>query len=145
MKNKDEGFYLATPDDEEGIALQGVRVDVRIEGVLAHTTIEQKFRNDSKEAIEALYAFPLPLGATLLGLSIEIAGKKLTGMVQAKRAAETTYEEAVVQGNGAFLLRELDAGRYQMAIGNLKPNCSRRLNFDPPCRLNIDPGRVAVF
>ena len=23
--------------------------------------------------------------------------------------------------------------------------CSRRLKFAPPCRLNIDPGRVAVF
>jgi hypothetical protein len=23
--------------------------------------------------------------------------------------------------------------------------CSRRLNIDPPCRLNIDPGRVATF
>jgi hypothetical protein len=23
--------------------------------------------------------------------------------------------------------------------------CSRRLNIDPPCRLNIDPGPVAVF
>ena len=25
------------------------------------------------------------------------------------------------------------------------PACSRRLNIDPPCRLNIDPGRVAAF
>jgi hypothetical protein len=24
-------------------------------------------------------------------------------------------------------------------------SCSRRLNIDPPCRLNIDPGPVAVF
>ena len=24
-------------------------------------------------------------------------------------------------------------------------NCRRRLNIDPPCRSNIDPGRVADF
>jgi len=26
-----------------------------------------------------------------------------------------------------------------------KPACSRRLNIDPPCRLNIDPGPVVAF
>ena len=26
-----------------------------------------------------------------------------------------------------------------------EPYCRRRLKVDPPCRLNIDPGRVAAF
>jgi hypothetical protein len=25
------------------------------------------------------------------------------------------------------------------------PLCLRRLNFDPPCRFNIDPGRIVAF
>jgi protein-tyrosine phosphatase len=25
------------------------------------------------------------------------------------------------------------------------PDCPRRLNIDPPCRFNIDPGRIAAF
>jgi hypothetical protein len=24
-------------------------------------------------------------------------------------------------------------------------DCPRRLNIDPPCRFNIDPGRIAAF
>ena len=27
----------------------------------------------------------------------------------------------------------------------IEPVCWRRLNIDPPCRSNIDPGRVAAF
>jgi hypothetical protein len=32
-----------------------------------------------------------------------------------------------------------------VAISRLEAICWRRLKVDPPCRLNIDPGRVAAF
>jgi transposase len=31
------------------------------------------------------------------------------------------------------------------AFEDLKAVCLRRLNFDPPCRFNIDPGRIVAF
>jgi type I restriction enzyme R subunit len=45
-------------------------------------------------------------------------------------------------------------GRLRSAIARLNPAvpasaqedaCLRRLNFDPPCRFNIDPGRIVAF
>ena len=39
-----------------------------------------------------------------------------------------------------------DFERVEYLLDNQQLNaCSRRLNIDPPCRLNIDPGPVAVF
>ena len=32
-----------------------------------------------------------------------------------------------------------------VSVDVLTPNCWRRLNSDPPCRSNIDPGRIAEF
>ncbi|MEO7859121.1 MAG: hypothetical protein ABIU05_01555, partial [Nitrospirales bacterium] len=38
---------------------------------------------------------------------------------------------------------ERDLARLEPSWG--KAACWRRLNIDPPCRLNIDPGPVATF
>jgi signal transduction histidine kinase len=39
-----------------------------------------------------------------------------------------------------------DPDRFAAVITDeMMPGCSRRLNIDPPCRSNIDPGRVVAF
>ena len=46
--------------------------------------------------------------------------------------------------NWEFTPEGLMARRYA-SINDLAIDCSRRLNIDPPCRFNIDPGPVAAF
>ena len=41
--------------------------------------------------------------------------------------------------------RLLLESREAKAIALIDGACPRRLNIDPPCRFNIDPGRVAAF
>ena len=42
-------------------------------------------------------------------------------------------------------LKLLASGRAELSHLLDEGVCRRRLNIDPPCRLNIDPGRVAAF
>lgn len=107
--------------NEVTVPLRGVGVEIELSGMFAHTRIAQRYRNESDETIEVIYAFPVPTEGLLLGMEIDISGKKLNGIVQAKNQARNTYENAVVAGNGAFLLQQLGDGLYQMNIGNLKP------------------------
>jgi len=107
--------------NEVPVPLRGVDVEIEFSGMFAHTRIAQRYRNESNETIEVIYAFPVPTEGVLLGMEIDISGKKLNGIVHAKNQARNTYENAVVAGNGAFLLQQLGDGLYQMNIGNLKP------------------------
>lgn len=106
---------------EVPVPIRGVGVEIELSGMFAHSQIAQRYRNESDETIEAIYAFPLPTEGVLLGMEIDISGKKLNGSVQSNNQARDTYEDAVTGGNGAFLLRQLSNGLYQMNVGNLKP------------------------
>lgn len=130
MNTANSGFGLWIGNERTvSVPLRGVEVDTEIAGPLACTRIAQTYKNDRRVPIEAIYAFPLPLNATLLGLEIEIGGQKIAGRVQAKKQAEDRYEKAVVEGDGAFLLRQLNEGQYQMALGNLKPGEACRIEL----------------
>jgi hypothetical protein len=55
-------------------------------------------------------------------------------------------EDQSVQKPAAELLASL--GWHSVVAYNAEdfgPGCRRRLNIEPPCRFNIEPGRVAGF
>ena len=112
---------LAILKDRQGreVALKGVNVKARLHGLMAEVEVEQLYRNPQKTNIEAVYTFPLPLGAVLLGLEVEIADKKLSGTVVEKKQAERDYENAVTDGNSAVMLEEAGPGLYTASLGNL--------------------------
>jgi Ca-activated chloride channel homolog len=136
----DHQFSLTERVSEQPIPLKKVDVAIELAGFLSHTTITQRYCNTTESVIEVVYAFPLPTDAVLLGLEIDIGGQTLSGTVQARRAAEEQYEDAVADGDGAFLLRELDDGRFEMRLGNLKAGetVAIRLRYAEILRWNDD-------
>jgi hypothetical protein len=65
---KDHAVRLATHD-----------VKVRIVGNVARTEIDETFNNDTDEVLEGLYRFPLPPGAQMERLALEVDGKLIDG------------------------------------------------------------------
>jgi Ca-activated chloride channel family protein len=103
------------------VALQSVRVEARIENLLSEVTIEQVYSNLEQVNIEAVYTFPLPLGAVLLDMTIQTAARLLKGVVVGKKEAEAQYEDAITDGDTAIMLEQVDPGLYTMNVGNLLP------------------------
>lgn len=101
------------------VALQRVTVNGRISGFLATVEVEQAYLNPQEQNIEAVYAFPLPMGAVLLALEVEIAGQKLVGRVVERERAERDYENAITDGHSAVMLEEAGPGLYTASLGNL--------------------------
>ena len=60
--------------------------------------VQQRYRNDTGKNLETVYTFPLAWGATLLGLNVEIAGKRLQATVIEKKKATKKYEKAIDDG-----------------------------------------------
>lgn len=109
------------PVREGRIALQSVNVKAEIENLLCQVTVKQVYRNLEKINIEAVYTFPLPVGAVLLNMTIKTGSKELKGVVVEKFEAEERYEEAITDGDTAIMLEQVDTGLYTMNVGNLQP------------------------
>ncbi len=109
------------PVGEGRVALQSVNVEAGIENLLCRTTVRQRYRNLEDVTTEAVYTFPLPLGAVLLDMTIETGTKELKGVVVEKTEAEERYEDAVTDGDTAIMLEQVAPGLYTMNVGNLQP------------------------
>lgn len=106
---------------EGRVALEGVDVRARLRDLLCEVTTTQTYHNLEAVPIEAVYTFPLPLGATLLELTLTLGARVLKGTVVERRAAERRYEDAITDGDAAILLTEAGAGLYTLNVGNLLP------------------------
>ncbi|OIP97821.1 MAG: hypothetical protein AUK55_03910 [Syntrophobacteraceae bacterium CG2_30_61_12] len=110
------------PVGEGRVALQSVKVHAELENLLCQVTILQVYRNLEAINIEVVYTFPLPLGATLLNLTIKTGARQFKGVVIAKEDAEEHYEKAIVEGDTAIMLEQVDPGLYTVNAGNLQPD-----------------------
>ena len=113
----------------ERVALSDVAVSAVLRDLLAEVTVSQTYRNDEQVNIEAVYTFPLPLDAVLLGLQVEIGGRVLKGVVVEKKAAEEKYEDAIAAGDAAVMLQVIEPGLYTMNVGNLLPHEKATITF----------------
>src|SRR5690242_3004455 len=95
---------LITRNPNERVALRGVRVRARLEGMSQRTVVEQTFVNQELTAIEAVYTFPLPDGAAVCGFEVITGDRVLTGRVEESDKALDQYEDAIADGHAAYML-----------------------------------------
>ena len=103
------------------LPLAAVDVKARILGTFAHTTLTQTFVNNSGTAIEATYIFPLPDRAAATKFSMEVAGRRVDGVLQERGQARQTYDRAVAAGKRASIAEEERPGTFSLRVGNLMP------------------------
>jgi len=111
------------------VALAGLRVDARIDGAMSEVRIEQSYRNAEDKPIEAVYTFPLPSGAVLLDIGVEVGVRRLRGSIQRVAQARDTYEKAIEYGDGAYMLEQAEPGLFTLNAGNLRPGEAARVSF----------------
>ncbi|MDQ3024516.1 MAG: hypothetical protein M3R04_09070, partial [bacterium] len=58
------------PVIQRDLTLTDMKIEVRIDGALAQTTIRQTLRNDGQRVAEGQYMLPLPRGASVSNFSI---------------------------------------------------------------------------
>jgi len=107
-------------NQNSGMALQSVSATGTLAGLLLDMTIRQHYKNNSNKNIEAVYTFPMGWGATFMDLHVEIAGKRLTGVVTEKQKASQRYEKAIADGDAPIMLEKNSDGLYTVNLGNLK-------------------------
>ncbi len=101
--------------------LAATRIDVEIDAGLAVATTTRVFRNAEEAPIEATLTFPVPVHATLFGLTARIGDRRLAARAQPRKLARETYEDAVERGKTAVLHEELLKGVHLLTVGQIPP------------------------
>ncbi|MCL2778868.1 MAG: VIT and VWA domain-containing protein [Polyangiaceae bacterium] len=105
----------------EAMALLGVEVRTEVVAGHASSVVRQRYRNDEKKPIEALYTFPLPSKAILIGFSMSVLGRRLEGEVHEREEAFRRYDDAITAGHGGALLEQERPNVFTANVGNLLP------------------------
>lgn len=128
MENKTARLTTTTGSE---VQFLGATMQADLRGLLFEACVEQRFINRGQCNVEATYTFPLPWGAVLLGVEVDLGDKRLSGCVVEKRLAQVRYEESLSDGDAAIMLeRNLDES-ITLNLGNLNAGeaCTVRMQY----------------
>ncbi|MBN9160700.1 MAG: FecR domain-containing protein, partial [Myxococcales bacterium] len=84
-----------TDEKDRAVRLEQHAVKIRISGNVARTEIDETFANDTDDELEGIYRFPLPPGAQIERLALEVDGKLLDGEFIDKAKASAIWRGAI--------------------------------------------------
>ncbi len=93
-----------------------------VNGMLATIKVKQTFRNDSDQWLNGRYVFPLPEGAAVDSLTIQIGERIIKGEIKEKEQAKRTFEKAKREGKKAGLLQQHRPNLFSIAVANIGPH-----------------------
>src|SRR5688500_4297015 len=122
------------PVIQRDLTLTDMKVDVRIDGAVAQTTIRQTLRNDGRTVAEGQYMLPLPRGASVSNFSIIDGDQRLEAKLLPAEEARRTYQEIVRTMRDPGLLEYQDSATYSVSVFPFQPGQSRtvEVKFQQP-------------
>src|SRR5437762_853841 len=95
-------------DSSQPIRLPLKATDVRlnVSAGLVEGEVTQVFTNNTNTALEAVYVFPLPTEASVIGMELRIGDRVICSVVKERDEARQRYETARSQGQKAALLEQ---------------------------------------
>ncbi|CAG0955070.1 hypothetical protein BURK1_00411 [Burkholderiales bacterium] len=133
---------LAATGDEPAAEAPRVATDVRIDvaGIVARTTVTQRFVNPTGAWREGVYLFPLPDKAAVDHLRVETAGRVIEGQVRERAAAKRAYEQAKSEGRQAGLVEQERPNLFTTSVARLPPDAEVVVTIEFQETLRYDAG-----
>ncbi len=116
-----------TKDRMEPLELKSVDVDVKTAGDLAVTEVTHVFHNSAAERREGTFRFPVPEGAMLIGLALEIDGKLVEGEIVEREKARAVYEKIVDEMLDPALLEWEEGNWFKLRVFPLEASADKKV------------------
>ncbi len=116
-------YFFVKSDDAnlDQMPLKSTVVKVNIAGIIADVLVNQEYKNEGKNPIEAIYVFPASTRASVHHMRMKIGERTIEAIVKERGAARQEYETAVKEGKSASLLEQQRPNVFQMNVGNIMP------------------------
>jgi Ca-activated chloride channel family protein len=140
-----EGLQFATADGGwNSAAVLETDVHFRIQGLLAEVTVEQTYRNDSKDWLEGRYLLPLPENAAVHALHLQVGERIVVGEVREKEEAQAIYQAAAQQGQVAGLVEQNRPNLFRTSVANIAPGAEVQIRIGYWQRVDYRDGAFSI-
>ncbi len=116
------------------------QVSVEIRELAATTTVDQEFFNPNDTVLEGTYLFPLPAGAVIDRLAMELDGRMSEAELLPADKARAIYEEIVRQSRDPALLEYVGRGAFRLRVFPIQPGSAKRIRLRYTQLLTSDSG-----
>jgi len=118
-------------DDGGRVPLPLRAIDVRFEvvGDCAQVCLQQEFEHVGTNAVDVLYAFPLPSDAAVHECVMTIGDRRVAAKIKPAAEAKATYEQAKKDGKRAALVEGVRDNLFELRLGNVQPGDGIRIDF----------------
>jgi|WetSurSiteA1Bulk_404760.scaffolds.fasta_scaffold00237_3 hypothetical protein len=109
------------------VHLDVLKIDIRVVGQVASTTLDMTFSNKNNRVLEGEFNFPLGEGQTVSRFALDINGVLREGVIVEKEHGRQTFEAVVRRGIDPGLLEMTQGNNFRARIFPLPANGSRRV------------------
>jgi Ca-activated chloride channel family protein len=118
-------------------------VNVKIDGQIATTSVDQDFYNPNPQRLEGTYLFPIPKGAQIDKFTMEIGGQQVEAELLAADKARGIYEDIVRKLKDPALLEYAGRDVFKVRVFPIEPNGHKRITLSYTQVLPSDAGLVS--
>jgi Ca-activated chloride channel family protein len=121
------------------------QVNVKIDGQVATTSIDQEFYNPNDQRLEGFYMFPVPKGAHIDKFSMEVGGKSVDAELLPADKARGIYEDIVRKMRDPALLEYAGRDLFKVRIFPIEPRSRKPIKISYTELLRSDAGTVTYL
>jgi Ca-activated chloride channel family protein len=121
------------------------QVNVKIDGQVAVTSIDQEFFNPNDQRLEGYYMFPVPKGAHIDKFSMEIGGKSVDAELLPADKARRIYEDIVRKMRDPALLEYAGRDLFKVRVFPIEPRSRKPIKISYTELLRSDAGTVTYL
>jgi Ca-activated chloride channel family protein len=121
------------------------QVNVKIDGQVAVTSIDQEFFNPNDQRLEGYYMFPVPKGAHIDKFSMEIGGKSVDAELLSADKARRIYEDIVRKMRDPALLEYAGRDLFKVRVFPIEPRSRKPIKISYTELLRSDAGTVTYL
>lgn len=131
------GEYVAAPR-------VGTWVTIDVSGLVARTTVTQRFYNPTDGWVEGIYVFPLPDGSAVDGLRMQVGDRHVEGHIREKVRARREYDRARREGHVTVLAEQRRSDVFRTSVANVAPGADVIIEIEYQSLVDYDDGEFSV-
>lgn len=123
---------------------QSTEVEITVRGLIAEAVVTQTFHNRENDWVEGVYVFPLPAGAAVHEMRLEIGDRIIEGQIRERAEAKRVYERAKAAGRKASLVEQERPNIFTTSVANVGPGERVTVRIAYQETLSWDSGRFEL-
>ncbi|MEM7169381.1 MAG: marine proteobacterial sortase target protein [Pseudomonadota bacterium] len=119
-------------------------VSIAVNGMVQRVRVRQHFENPTDVWLQGTYVFPLPEGAAVDHLVMELKDRRVEGEIMEKAEAQKAFDDAARQGKRASLLSGERPNVFTSAVTNIPPGDKILVEIEYQDQVGYDDGLFSL-